>query len=225
MFKQLFFFFLIFISATSFSQTSTPENSPEASDLLKRVSEKYKAYKNITAEFKLVIQRPKLKPEESDKKYTDTLKGKIQMQGAMFNIDMKGQRIICDGKNIWTYSQADREAQVNYFEETDDVFSPSKIFSLYKEGIQYQVKEKKEVNGKSVTVIEMSPPNKKASYFKLEVSIDAASLQLMETKIYEKNGVRYTYKFIKQTSDSKLGDELFTFDAKKFAGVKLVDLR
>ncbi len=226
MLRQITLFFLFLISATAtFSQTSNSGNDTEASNLLKRVSEKYKAYKNISAEFKLVIQRPKLKPEEGDKKYTDTLKGKIQMQGPKFNIDIKGQRIICDGKNIWTYSAKDKETQINYFEETDDIFSPSKIFSLYKDGIMYQVKEKKEVNGKSITVIEMSPPSKKASYFKIDVSIDEATLQLMESKIYEKNGVRYVYKFIRQTSDANLSDEFFTFDAKKFPGVKVVDLR
>ena len=216
---------LIACSTFSFSQKENTANDAEASNLLKKTSEKYKSYKNIAAEFKLVIQRPKMKSEEDDKKYTDTIKGKIYLQGAKFNIDVKGQKVICDGKNMWTYSAADREVQVNYYEESNDIFSPSKIFSLYNSGYSYQIKEKKTVNGKAVTVVEMSPVNKKVSYFKIDVSIDDATGTITETKVYEKNGVRYIYKLTKQTPDSSLTDDLFTFDPKKYPGVKGVDLR
>jgi outer membrane lipoprotein-sorting protein len=211
------------LSYSAFAQTNAA-NDAEAAALLQKVSEKYKAYKNISAEFKLIIQRPKLKPEESDKKYTDTLTGKVLLQQAKFNISLKDQQIICDGKNLWTYSAGDKEVQVNYFEETDDIFSPSKIFSMYKEGFMYQIKEKKTVSGKSQTVIEMAP-GKKASYFKIDVMIDDATQQIVESKIYEKNGTRYIYKLIKQVPNINTTDESFTFDAKKYPGVKVVDLR
>jgi outer membrane lipoprotein carrier protein len=216
---------LPFIALSSFSQTQNPANDSDASALLRKVSERYKAYKNVTAEFKLIIERPKLKPEESDKKYTDTLTGKVLLQGAKFNITIKDQQIICDGKNLWTYVPENKEVQVNYFEESDDVFSPSKIFSLYREGYLYQVKEKKEVNGKSVTVIEMSPSNKKASYFKMDVSIEDATLQVVESKVYQKNGTRYVYKLTKQYANLATHEDSFTFDPKRYAGVKVVDLR
>ena len=215
---------LCFVSFVSFAQTN-PANDVEAAALLQKVSEKYKAYKNISAEFKLVIQRPKLKPEEDDKKYTDTLKGKILLAQTKFNISIKDQQIICDGKNIWTYTPTDKEVQVNTFEETNDIFSPSKIFSLYKEGSMFQIKEKKVVNGKNVTVIEMAPSGKKLSYFKIDITIDDAAQQITESKIYEKNGVRYIYKLIKQTPNTSTGADSFTFDAKKYLGVKVVDLR
>ncbi len=219
------FLFLALLASNSFAQTQNPANDTEAASMLQKVSEKYKAYKNISAEFKLVIQMPKLKPEESDSKYTDTLKGKVLLEQAKFNINIKDQQIFCDGKNIWTYTPVDREVQVNYFEETNDVFSPSKIFSLYKEGYLYQIKEKKAVNGKNVTVIEMAPSGKKLSYFKIDVTIDDASQQITESRIYEKNGTRYIYKLTKQTPNTTTGADSFTFDTKNYPGVKVVDLR
>ncbi len=217
-------FALCLLFFNSYSQTNTA-NDVEAAALLQKVSEKYKAYKNVSSDFILVVQRPKLKPEESDRKYTDTLKGKIILQQAKFNIDIKGQQIICDGKNIWTFSPLEREVQVNTIEETDDIFSPSKIFTLYREGYVYQIKEKKSWGGKSTTVIEMSPQAKKTSYFKIDVTVDDATLHISETKIYEKNGTRYTYKLTKQTPNASTSDDTFTFDTKKHPGVKVVDLR
>lgn len=200
-------------------------NDPEATELLKKVSQKYKSYNTIAATFKLIIQKPKLKPEDDDRKFTDTVLGNVLLAQEKFNLSIADQKIICDGKNIWTYIPADKEVQVNYFEESDDVFSPSKIFTLYNDGYSYRVKEKKNVAGKSLTVIEMSPVNKKVTYFKIDVTIDEATLQIIETRIYEKNGVRYVYKLTKQTPNAASSAESFVFDPKKFPGVKVVDLR
>lgn len=210
---------------SSFSVFQNTVNDPDAAALLQKVSDKYKAYKNISAGFKLLIVKPKPKPEDNDRKFTDTLDGTVLLEGAKFNIQINGQQIYCDGKNVWTYIVADKEAQVNYFEESDDVFSPSKIFTMYSDGYSYRVKEKKTIGNKSYTIIEMSPVNKKASYFKIDVSIDEATLQIAESKIYERNGVRYIYKLTKQNYNTATTEASFTFDVKRFPGVKLVDLR
>lgn len=223
---RIVLFLLFFTSFSAFSQSNTSSvNDPEATALLKKVSDKYKSYKNISADFKLLVIRPKVKPSDDERKLTDTISGKVLLEASKFHITIKDQHIMCDGKNIWTYVPADKEVQVNYFEETDDIFSPSKIFLLYKEGYSYQVKEKKVLNGKNVTVIEMSPAAKKASYFKIDVVIDDATLQIVESKIYEKNGVRYVYRLVKQTPNTTTTTESFVFDAKKYPGVKVVDLR
>lgn len=224
--RYLVLFLVFFTSFSSFAQsTGSSLNDPEATALLKKVSDKYKSYKNVSADFKLLVVRPKMKPTDDERKLTDTITGKVLLEGSKFHITVKDQHIICDGKNIWTYVPADKEVQVNYFEETDDIFSPSKIFSLYKEGYTYQIKEKKVQGGKNVTVIEMSPTGKKASYFKIDVVIDDAALQIVESKIYEKNGTRYIYRLTKQTPNTATTTESFIFDAKKYPGVKVVDLR
>lgn len=223
-----FLFFLLvfsFNSAVFAQNTGGAVNDPEAAGLLQKVSEKYKSYKNISASFKLLIQKPKVKPTDDERKLTDTLSGKILLEGSKFSITLKEQQIMCDGKNIWTYMTADKEVQINYFEETDDVFSPSKIFNFYKEGYSYQLKEKKTVGGKAVTVVEMSPFNKKVSYFKIDVVIDDATLQIIESKIYEKNGTRYVYQLQKPAYNVATTASSFAFDAAKYPGVKVVDLR
>jgi len=223
-FQSFLILLLVFISANSF-QKQNPIQDKEATDLLQKVSEKYKGYKTISANFQLLTQRPKLKPEDDDKKYIDTLSGQVVLQGAKFKIHTRQQQVICDGKNIWTYAPEDKEVQVNLFQESDDVFSPSKIFSLYKEGYLYQVKEKKTAGAKKLVVIETAPNNKKSTYFKIDITIDETNLQITESKVYEKNGVRYIYKLTKQTFNAPATDDEFTFNTKKFPGVKVVDLR
>ncbi|MBL0309261.1 MAG: outer membrane lipoprotein carrier protein LolA [Bacteroidetes bacterium] len=223
--RLIFFASLLFLSSFISAQNSNPANDPEAGELLKKASNKYEAYKNISADFRLIIAHPKLKPQDDDRKYTDTISGTVLLQQKKFKIEMKGQEITCDGINLWTYIIKDKEVQLNYFEESDDMLSPSKIFSLYKEGFLYSIREKKTVGGKATTVIEMSPSGKKLSYFKIDVTIDETSLQVLETKIYEKNGTRYIYKLTHQTPNTPIKDGTFVFDAKNYPGIKVVDLR
>ena len=225
--NKLFFLSILLLSniITGFAQTGSSISDPVATALLKKVSDKYKAYSALTADFKLVINRPKIKPTDDDRKFADTISGNILLQAEKFRIKLTDQQFICDGKNIWTYITRDKEVQVNYFEESDDVFSPSKIFTLYQDGYSYQIKEKRNVGGKSIVVIEMAPVNRKVSYFKIDVTIDETNLQIIESKVYEKNGARYSYKLTKQTPNPTLYAGSFTFLAKKFPGVKVVDLR
>ncbi|MCW5907379.1 MAG: outer membrane lipoprotein carrier protein LolA [Chitinophagales bacterium] len=219
---------LLVLFSTLFALAQNPAssyNDPDAAALLQKVSEKYKSYKNISSTFKLVVQKPKVKPEDNEKKLTDTLSGKILLEGNKFNLTIKGQQIVCDGKNVWTYIPLSNEVQVNYFEESDDILSPTKIFTFYTDGYSYQLKEKKTIAGKQVTVVEISPSNKKVSYFKIDVAIDEATLQIVETKIYQKSGMRYVYMLTKQTFNTATTADSFVFDASKHPGVKITDLR
>lgn len=212
------------ISCSAFAQTGKGINDPEVSALLKQVSDKYKSYKNVSAAFKLLIQKPKVKPTDDERKLTDTLAGNAIIEGAKFNVQMNGQQTFCDGKNIWTYMSKDKEVQVNFYTDDNDVFSPARIFTVYQDGFNYQVKEKKNINGKNITVIEMVPV-KSASYFKMDVTIDASSDQILESKIYERNGTRYIYKLAKQTFNVATSTDTFSFDPRKNPGVKVTDLR
>jgi outer membrane lipoprotein-sorting protein len=206
-------------------QQSSVVADPEAGALLEKAAAKYKAIKGIDADFVLTTIRPKLKPEDPDSKYTSDDKGKLYMKGSKFKIIMNGVEVYCDGKTIWSYSPKSKEIQVNDYEESKETFSPTKIFSVYKEGYSYQIKEKKTYNGKNVTVIELAPQNKKVSFFKIDVAIDDATDDVMESKVYEKSGIRYIYKIAKLNTSIVLSDDFFTCDPKKYPGAKVVDLR
>ena len=151
------------------AQKSTNLNDPAAGEILERVAKKYQTAV-LDIDFTLTTIRPKLKPEESDAKYTSNDNGKLTIKGNKFHISLTGHEIFCDSKNIWTYSIAAKEAQLNDYDETEELFSPTKIFTLHKEGYSYQIKEKKTFQGKAVTVIELTPANRKVSFFKIDVA-------------------------------------------------------
>ncbi len=225
--KIAFLYILCFFSAFILSAQEKPKsyNDDESELLLKKVAAKYQVYKNIKADFQLLAIQPKIKPTDSEAKLTDTIKGSITLSGDKFRISMKGQEIFCDGKNLWTYSIADKEVQISLFEESDEVFSPAKIFSFYQDGYSHQMRDRKTFAGKKVAVVELSPINKKVSYFKIDAGFDEATSNLLEAKVYSKNGARYIYQILKEKVNQELSTDYFSFDTKKYPSVRIEDLR
>ena len=216
----------VFSACTIYAQQqSSAVADPEAGAILEKAAARYKSLKGIDADFVLTTIRPKLKPEDPDSKYTNDDKGKLYMKGNKFKIVINGNEVYCDGKTIWSYSPRSKEIQINDYEESKEVFSPTKIFSVTKEGFSYQIKEKKVYAGKNVTVIELAPQNKKVSFFKIDVGIDDATSDVMESKVYEKSGIRYIYKINKLNTTNALTDDFFVCEPKKYPGAKVVDLR
>lgn len=229
--KQLIFaaFWVIFAAlvaqpADVFAQKSDATHDADAGALLKLSTDKYKKMGGLQSDFILIIVRPKLKAEEADSKYTETQNGKIWVKDKSFKVQLGGNEIVCNGKDIWTYIAKSKECQLNEFIESDEVFSPSQIFDLYDKNFAYQIKEEKTINGKHITVIELTPSNKKASYFKIDVSVNDAH-EITEAKVYEKNGVRYFYRPQNTITVNTLSPSFFSFDAKKYPNVRVEDLR
>jgi outer membrane lipoprotein carrier protein len=198
---------------------------PEAGAILERAAAKYKSLNGLQADFTLTTINPKLKPEDYESKNTSNLNGQLCMKGKSFKIVINGNEIYCDGKTIWIYSPKAKEVQINDYQEDQETFSPTKIFSIYKEGYSYQIKEKKAYQGKNITVIELAPMNHKVSFFKIDVGIEDGTNNLLESKVYEKSGVRYIYKINSLNTGTALSNDFFVFDLKKYQNVKVVDLR
>jgi outer membrane lipoprotein-sorting protein len=47
----------------------------------------------------------------------------------------------------------------------------------------------------------------------------------MSTRVFEKNGNRYTYAINTINTTANIADDTFTFNPKKYPGVEVIDLR
>ena len=192
---------------------------PEASALLKKVSAKYKAYTSSKTDYTIKIHFAEAK--------TDIVKkGTLYLKGAKFKMQIDEVISTCDGKNIWNYLPNEKQVQISVYDKADGNISPEKFFTLWEKDYIYRIKEKKTVNGKNTAIIEMSPTTKKnGGIFKIDVTINTSTNELMSFLIYEKNGTRTTYTINTTTPNISLVETFFVFDAKQFPGVEVVDLR
>lgn len=200
---------LVFICFAIFGVMSQ-NNDPNAAALLEKVSNKYKAYKTSKIDVKLTIKIPEV--DETIEK-----EGSAWLKGDAFKIDFEEKMIVSNTETQWTYLKEVNEVQISNYDPSTMIFLPSKIFNLYSEEYIYRIKEDyKNEKGELIKKIELSPVDKESSIFKIVVTVNTSNLNILETKMFEKSGIKYAYKILKIEKNIKLDDGFFVFNIKDF---------
>ena len=216
--KKIIYLIAFIITGTSVNVSAKSETKAKA--ILAEVSKKYKSYDAIKTEFNFTINNPQNKINQTQ---SGTLY--VRSKANKYKVILKDQEMISDGKNQWTYLKEDKEVQVSEVDNGADGLNPAKIFTIYEKGYKSLYTNDTKANGKIYHHIELSPINAKTSFFKIKLKIDKASKQIVNAVIYDKNGSQYTYAIKSFTPNVKIPESIFAFDAKKYPGVEVVDLR
>lgn len=215
----LTFLFLSFCSLLSFAQppAGMGKSDPEAKKLLDAVSAKFKTYKNVTAKFIL-------KMENASGKSLGNKNGTVYMKGGKYRISVPGQEIFSDGSNVWTYDKASNEVTINKIDPSANTITPQKLFTnFYDKDFLYRLNGNVAVGGKQLKEIELTPIDKTKTFHKVLLYLDKNTINT--TKIFEKAGNRFTYSVSNMNTTTVIDDKTFVFDAAKYPGVEIVDLR
>ena len=201
---------------------AAPEkNDPQAKKVLDKIRKKYEGFKTLEAAFTLTIEIP------GEAKAVQ--KGAIAQEGEKFRLEMDQQVIVSDTKTTWMYLKKNNEVQITDAEplSSDNGFmTPKDLLKRYEKGdFLYAITEKTTEGGKVLTQIEFKPKDKKSEYSKLRVSIDEKAGAIAAIRAFAKDGARYTFSIGKLTTNKNLAASYFQFDAKKYPGVKVEDLR
>jgi outer membrane lipoprotein carrier protein len=198
------------------AQPVMAQNDAKAKSVLQAVSTKINGLKTLKANFALTMQG----------KTKDTKKGAISMKGQKFRMTLDKTEIICDGKTQWTYMKDANEVQVSNYNPSEQTLSPAKLFSgNYDKDFAYKYAGTRAVGGKNCDIIEMTPTNKGKQFSKVELAVDPKTNTIVGGNVWEKNGNKYEYAVSNFTANPPLTDAAFVFDAKKYPGVEVVDLR
>lgn len=200
------------------SSTLFAQNDAKSSEILKAVSAKYKSYKSLSATFKLSRVDQKTKASEN-------FSGTIVLNGPKFQFVLNNQTVMSDGASTWTYLKESNEVQISESKATEGTITPTNIFTMYEKGFKTKFIGDKTIAGAAVQQIELTPDDAKKNYFKILLNIDKSGKFVKEAKIYEKGGAILTYSILKFTPNSAVTDNMFVFDAKKYPGVEVIDLR
>lgn len=219
---KLFCKFLLFTSLgilTAINLTFA-QNDPKAKAVLDGVSAKFKTYKAVQASFVFTN-------EDASGKVLGTRKGTLLTKGNKYRITLVGgQDIFCDGTNVWTLDKAANEVTVTKIDPSSNSITPQKLFTnFYDKDFLYKLNGEKKMGNRVVQEIELTPIDKTRNFFKVYLWIDKAAKTIYSTKVMEKSGNRYTYTVATLNGSANIPDAQFVFDAKKFPGVEIIDLR
>lgn len=215
-FYTLFAFLLLGGFAPLQSQV---KNDPEAKKVLDAVSAKFKTFKTAKATFTYKV-------ENAAGKTLSAKKGSVSMKGTKYRVLIVGQEIFCDGNNVWTYDKSANEVTITKFDGDANTLTPQKLFTnFYDNDFLYKLNGEKKQGTKTIQEIEMTPTDKNKPFHKVYVFVDKAGKTITGTRVLEKSGSRYTYSVNSLTPNTAITDAAFVFDAKKYPGVEIVDLR
>ncbi len=216
LYTTLLLVFISFISATA-QPKGMGSNDPAAKKVLDAVSSKFKTYKSVSAKFSLKI-------ENAAGKNLGIKTGSVYMKGIKYRINVTGQEIFSDGSNVWTFDKASNEVTISRLDPSANSLTPQKLFTnFYDKDFLYKLNGPVKLNGKNLKEVELTPIDKTKPFHKVLVYVDNNAINT--TKIFEKTGNRYTYSTNALISNGTIADAMFVFDAKKYPGVEVVDLR
>lgn len=196
------------------------QSEVKAKAILAEVSKKYRTYDVIKTDFSYTLENPQAKIKETQ---SGTIY--VKSKANKYKIILKGQELISDGKNQWTYLKADKEVQLSEVDNNAEGINPAKIFNIYEKGFKSLYTNDTKVNGRLVHNIDLTPTDGKRTFFKVRLQIDKLNKQITNAVIFDKNGNKYTYTIKTFTPNIKVPESTFAFDAKKYPGVEVVDLR
>ena len=209
-------FSAVLITASTFASAQTSD------EILSRLSDQAKDYENIVASYKATLVDLK-------NDYTEDLSGHILVGDNGFNLDLGDFVIISDGTTVWSY---DVEANECYIDDAEllieEGMDPSKIFTIWEDDFNTELKGEVDINGKTCTQINLYPINSDDKSFhtiKLFVHDNGKTLDIVKTLVKGREGSDTEYMLEEFKTGVIIPDGLFQFNESNYPGVEIIDNR
>lgn len=200
----------IFIASLAFSQ-----NSEKATLLLDEVSNKMESYQNMTIHFNETLSNEAAGIQEGDE---PPLEGIITLQGEKYNLSYLGNTFIYDGKKLYVINNEEKEVTISEEDiNGDDGFIyPSKLLTFYREGYNVQMGSLKNINGRKIQFIILTPIDSKSEIVKIEFALDLNTKHLYQLIQTGLNGSKTKFTITEFKHNQTLSNSLFSFDKEKY---------
>jgi outer membrane lipoprotein-sorting protein len=197
------------------------QQDAKAKEILDQTSQKTRSYKTISADFSFALQNKQMNTNDENK-------GSIKIKGGKYVVDIPGPglKIFSDGKTNWNYMKTGNQVTISPIDESSsELMDPSSVFTIYEKGFKSKFIGEKSVDGKPVYQIELYPDKKDFEVSKITLDINKSTYMIQTAVLNGTEGNVYTIKVAKFESNKEIPDSEFVFDAKKFPGVEVIDLR
>jgi len=208
------FVFTVVAFSSTLLTTVKAQGDKKSTAILDAMSTKYEKIKSFKAIFTYTPEGGK------------PLKGDATVKGTKFRLKMAGQEIFNDGKLMATYIKETNEVNLQDFDPSaGGDLDPTRIYSAYKKGFKYAFLQEKKEGAQTYEVVELTSTGKNSQVDKVQIQVNKADKSINSWKIFQKNGQKVKYKVEQFQPDVAVADTYFTFNAKQFPGVEVVDLR
>tara|TARA_B100000941_G_C28483900_1_gene543828 strand:- start:873 stop:1505 length:633 start_codon:yes stop_codon:yes gene_type:complete len=203
---------LIFVIVTF---SSSAQFDPEAELILEKMSTKYKSKPAFMSTFEQNLINEMSVVNES-------ISGTVYVKGDKYKLEIAGQIIFNDGRDLWSYSKDIMEVTVSTYDEEEQDISLTNIWDLYKEGYKYGLNLPDEQGN---WIVDLEPIERGVeAFYKIRMVI-TNEYDLKSFRIFEGSGNQYNYTITKLIDRADLKDDFFTFDLAQYPEVEIIDFR
>jgi outer membrane lipoprotein-sorting protein len=208
--KIWFFVITLIVNTSAFAQ-----QKDEARILLDDVSTTMKSYNNMTLDFSTSLINEEAGINEDDELPT---KGSITLQGEKYNLNYLGNTFIFNGLKLFVINYDEKEIMINDqdFEEDEGVIYPSKLLTFYKEGYNYKMGLIKNIKGRKIQFVDLTPIDTESEIVKVNLGIDIKTRHIYKLIQFGDNGTKTILTIDQFKSNQNISNELFQFDRNSY---------
>ncbi|MBZ9729299.1 outer membrane lipoprotein carrier protein LolA [Salegentibacter sp. JZCK2] len=201
---------LIFITLAIFTISLQAQNSTKAESLLNEVSSKVKGYDNMVIDFKYTLQNNAANVNQETR-------GDVSIKGEKYVLNLMGTTQMFDGEKIYTIIPEDEEINIStYIEEEDNNITPSKMFTFYEEGYNYEMDVAQNLNGRKIQYVKLTPKDSNAEVKNILLGIDSQTKHIYNLIQTQDNDTKITITVKSFKTDQELAQNLFIFEEARY---------
>lgn len=199
----------IFIGLLFFG-SGQAQNDAAAKDLLDKVSSTMSSYDNLSMDFDYVL-------DNQAEDVQQEMSGDVVLEGDKYVVNLFGTQQIFDGSSTYTIIPENEEVNISGADiDEDNAFTPSKFYSFYKSGYTYTMDELKNINGKKIQFVKLTPIDSDSEISVILVGIDLKSNHIYQIIEIGANETRTILTASNIKTNQKIDKSLFIFDERKY---------
>jgi outer membrane lipoprotein-sorting protein len=204
------------VSLFVFAAVVSGQNDPQAIKVLDKFSATAQASQSVSMNFRLITIN---QAEQTN----DTVNGSIIISKDQYRLELPDNITWFNGAASWNYLKAEKEVTITKPDKKDDTFlgRPSAIFSLYKKGYKSRLIEDKD----NSSIVDLYPEDIKSDLVRIRLVIGKPGFDLVGAEYKRKDGLTIYLVVNKYDLKMKPDPATFVFDANKYKGVEVVDMR
>ena len=209
---------LCMLSAIVSAQTNTKKYvDTEAEAVLATVQKNMSSYANVKMLFSLQSQK--------NSKILQDIKGSLLVKQQKYILELENLKVFCNGETVWTYLVDAKEVNVADYDSLDeDQLNPLHLVNTYKQNYTAKFIREEQQRGVMMQIIDLSP-KKASAVAKVRLMINKDKKQIYRLIVSEKDGTSHTYFVESFLVNQRVDDTKFTFNAKLYPDVDVIDLR
>ena len=190
------------------SDLALAQSDQTAKSILDKASGTMSAYSNLSMDFDYVLDN---KAEDVKQE----MSGDVIIKGEKYIVNLFGSTQIFDGSKTYTIIPENEEVNISDEDlDEENTFTPSKFYSFYESGYTYKMDELKQIAGKKIQFVKLTPIDTDSEVTNILVGIDTKTnhiYQVIEIGVNQTRTI-LTAKNIK--TNQEMNAAIFAFDQK-----------